>query len=350
MRTLIRLFVTIAAATVIAAVSVPRVAAAADDPASVTGQVTVDGRPAIGSEVRIRLWPTPERLAAAPRGSRVALPVVARGFTDASGRYQLRFDPDAVKGYQSSAGSFDAEVVATLDGRTARWSFSARTTKEVDLALAAGGGVDLCVIEAGKWFYNVRERFLEVHNWGGAKATVEQAVKADSAHTLGLGLKVGKGDWEARGRMTMVSEESDGAGARVSGIVNRSMYNGVNYREYLCRGWQSGEILERYVRPVSFHDLLSEPHTELTHVNLRKGCITKSSGTIWKEKGTNRTFRHGVDLPFIDLSAQSGFSAGSRVGFDIKKPTRICANTDEGWVKASRIELHSRAKSAPGAV
>ncbi|HSV38154.1 MAG TPA: hypothetical protein VLI04_05285 [Nocardioidaceae bacterium] len=348
------LTLTVAAPLALIPLSTTSAAAAETDPIVVVGRVTDGGTAASAARVEVRVWPTAAELAALPEGGRAEVKVAAVTQADAHGSYRLWLDPVRLRRYISSAGLLDVEVVSAFEGRHDRLAFSTAvgTTKTIELEVGAGaplgGGVDLCVIEAGEWYYNQRERFLLVHNWAGAKATVEQAIRGDATHTLGLGLKVGSGAWESRGTRTMTWSESAEAGVSVSGIVNKALYNSVNYREFLCRGWQSGKILERYVRPVSFYDLLQEPHVDITHWNLRKGCTVRSTGKLWKKKGTNQTVKNGVDLPFLDLSAQSGYDAGTRVGFTIKQPTRVCSNSKEGWVTASRIELRSTQAPPPG--
>ena len=156
--------------------------------------------------------------------------------------------------------------------------------------------------------------------------------------------------WQPQGTLSLTQGETSSSGARISGIVNKAIYNSVNYREVIYKTWSSHEECYRTRRPMSFYDLLSEPHTDITHVNFRKGCTIRRAGEIWKDSQENQTFKGGVDLEVINLSAQSGYSAGTRVGFTITRPTRICTNNEEGWLKATKFDLRSAKAPRPGVV
>ncbi|HET7735810.1 MAG TPA: hypothetical protein VFK52_07540 [Nocardioidaceae bacterium] len=376
MRLLLRLVssvVVLCAAAVLAPTPGFAAAACADcGPPVVSGQVTHHGRPVPQARVLLHVWPPAAELAARPQGALVARPVVATARTDVDGRYSLHLDTDEVRRFRSSSGTVDFQLETTYGGRAASLLFSARPEgkgpapkwsptgaqdlHEFDVDLGSGSsvpadGADLCGhVELGRWFYDNREKFLHVHNWPGAQATVEQAIAGSSSHELGLAVKYPGMVWQPQGTLTLTQDETSGSGARVSGIVNKALYNSVNYREIIVKTWSGHEECYRTRRPMGFYDLLNEPHTDITHVRFRKGCTIRRGGEIWKDSQKNQTFRSGLDLGVISVSAQSGYSEGTRVGFTITRPTRICTNNHEGWLKATKFDLRPARTAPAGAV
>jgi hypothetical protein len=338
-------------------------------PVVVSGQVTLEGQPAPAARVELRAWPPAAELAARPVGAVVSRPVVASAVTDTAGHFALRLEPGDVTTFRSQAGTVDFQVVATYADRSTSLPFSAGTDGKgpaprwvtagsqdlrrmaLDLTTAPADGADLCGhVELGRWFYDNREKFMHVHNWPGAKATVEQAIQGSSSHELGIAVKYPGKVWQPQGTWSLTQGKSSSSGARVSSIVNKALYNSVNYREVVYKTWSSHEECYRMRRPMSFYDLLNEPHTDITHVNFRKGCTIRRGGEIWKDSQRNQTFKGGVDLGVVNVSAQSGYSEGTRVGFTITRPTRICTNSAQGWLSATRFDLRSARKPPAGVV
>ena len=191
---------------------------------------------------------------------------------------------------------------------------------------------DDCQATVGPLIPNLREHFLNVYAWSGAKGKVTQSAGVD--HTLGVGVKVsGQSSWGESGTNT----ESFSASASQGNVVNSSAWNRVNYRDYgnTCS-------VVTYRRPVGFYDLLSNDWAPVSHPRFTASCSTKLKGADWDTgSAKNRTYATGMDIGPISVSAQSGYTARMNLHFDFTQKSRICGNSGEGLVASSEVETHA---------
>lgn len=192
----------------------------------------------------------------------------------------------------------------------------------------------------GTWYYNNRERFMNVYGWSGARPKVSQAVSASSSHTLGVGYKANSGGWGANGT-TSISISSS-AGQTTGALLNHGIYNSVNYRLWNCGLPENNTyVVGKELRPAGFYDIFNEPFLGLSHANYTLGCVTKSSGVVWKNSGTNATFSAGVTTPLMSLSARSGYNTGTKISFTVTAKSKICGNSASGWISASQVDMRA---------
>lgn len=190
---------------------------------------------------------------------------------------------------------------------------------------------DDCHATVGPLITNLKEHFLNVYAWSGAKGTVTQAAGVD--HTLGVGVKVSGGGWSGSGTST----ESFGASASQGNVVNSSAWNRVNYRDYgnTCS-------VVTYRRPVGFYDLLSNDWARVSHTRFTASCSTKLKGADWDTgSAKNRTYGTGMDIGPLNVSAQSGYTSKMNLHFDFTQRSRLCGNSDAGLVASSEVETHA---------
>jgi hypothetical protein len=192
--------------------------------------------------------------------------------------------------------------------------------------------LDDCQATVGPLIPNLKEHFLNVYAWWGAKGKVTQSAGVD--HTLGVGVKAsGSSSWSAAGTNT----ESFSASASQANVVNSSAWNRVNYRDY----GNTCSVLT-YRRPVGFYDLLSNDWAPVSHPRFTASCATKLKGADWDTgSARNRTYGTGMDIGPISVSAQSGYTAQMNLHFDFDRKSRICGNSDEGLVHSSEVETHA---------
>lgn len=191
---------------------------------------------------------------------------------------------------------------------------------------------DDCQATVGPLIPNLREHFLNVYAWSGAKGRVTQSSGVE--HTLGVGVKAsGSSSWSASGTNT----ESFSASASQGNVVNSSVWNRVNYRDY----GNTCSVLT-YRRPVGFYDLLSNDWAAVSHPRFTGSCATKLKGAAWDTgSAKNRTYGTGMDIGPISVSAQSGYSARMNLHFDFDQKSRICGNSGAGLVESSEVETHA---------
>jgi len=179
---------------------------------------------------------------------------------------------------------------------------------------------------AGGSLKNRKEHFLNVYAWKFAKGTVWQRYSVE--HTLGIGYQSG-GSWSMSGTSTL----SFGASAGQGRIVNSSVWNRVNYRDFYTYCGTG-----RYRRPVGYYDLLSNDWAYVYHARFRN-CVTKLRGSRWvTSSAKNRTYRYGTDIGPIRVTAQSGYGSGTELRFNFRRKSRLCGNSRYGPASSSQVE------------
>lgn len=240
----------------------------------------------------------------------------------------------------------------TDDGQTlAEAAAAGRRTVSAGTTLVENGGLAVQPTATPCWssypyggqiYRNNRERFMYTYAWTGAPATVSQAIGSSSGHTLGVAYKPVGGSWAFDGTADYFIGQD--AGQTKSGLINRGIYNSVNYRMINCSAPTDNTlIIGQLIAPVSFYDIFNEPTTYTGHTTYRYGCVEKVQGDIvTKSRTTSVTHATGVTTPFISLSARSGYNQGTHVRFDVRQDSEICGNHPDGWLKSSAVEIHQQ--------
>lgn len=198
----------------------------------------------------------------------------------------------------------------------------------------AGGGdfttMETCSMVAGQSHPDRPEHFLNVYAWSGAKGTVIQTTGVD--HTLGVGVTSGNG-WSASGTRTV----SFSAAATQGSIVDSSVWNRVNYRDYSDSCTSSVKRL-----PIGYSDLLSNDWAQVAHTNHTAYCTIKYPDASWQTgSAENRTFGGGVDIGPINVSAQSGYDNGMDLKFTFNSKSKICGNNSQGLLYSSTLDTRA---------
>jgi hypothetical protein len=242
----------------------------------------------------------------------------------------------------SERGSISAQD--TSGSAVPKLHVEARNERLMDQPLASfvSGGVtaadvaeptDVCSTYSVGDVKNRKEAFARVWAWSGALATVD--FNAGSTHTLGVAM--GSADqWSASGTETIETS----AGASVGRVADAVAVNKVNYRDYKNICWAKTHRI-----PVGFFAVL--PSGEFTYsphqTYPRANCASlAASGTFWKVKGKNVTYSGGVDLPYVNVSAQSGWNQETKVAWQPTANTWLCGSTDNGWASSPQAEAHKR--------
>jgi hypothetical protein len=205
-------------------------------------------------------------------------------------------------------------------------------TKVTPAMRAAYSRREVCLVIAGDVVNNRPEHFLNVYAWSGAMGTVTQSSGVD--HTLGIGIKDNvKGTWSASGSSTI----SLNASASQSRIVNSSVWNRVNYRDYIDQC-----VRKTRRRPLSYYDMLSNDWAHVAHVNFTASCSIKLDGATWSTTSAkNKTYGAGVDLGPINASAQSGYNSAMDLKFTFTEKSKLCGNSDDGLVLSSQLDTRA---------
>lgn len=196
-------------------------------------------------------------------------------------------------------------------------------------ALPAGG----CYTVEGGEHGPYRETFAKVYGTEYVKGSVDQYY--ESSHTIGVAVKGAIGGWGASG--TARVDVSSSAGYKTSfNIVDAAVANNVLEKYYYTKCNTSGEWepVATVSKPIR---ITSGPYfTRVAHTNYKK-CDTAYSGIIYSRKsGTNGTIAGGMDLPFVNTSAQSGWDSKTTLEYKFTKGGSICGS-DDTWMYASAL-------------
>ncbi|MGI5227124.1 hypothetical protein [Actinoallomurus sp. CA-142502] len=190
-----------------------------------------------------------------------------------------------------------------------------------------------CVLEPSTLYTQNPERFAVVSAWSGAKGTVYQSQSV--SHTLGIGIQVDgqSGAWTQNGTESI--NLTQGSGATLPGVADATVGNEVNYRYY--RGTLNC-VNTSYVEPESTYAFLSiaERHA---HVSYTACAAAFHGATYWKDTAKNVTYGAGLELGWMSLSAQSGWTSDTKIEWVITQDSKLCGSTSSGW--ASSPEMNS---------
>jgi len=195
----------------------------------------------------------------------------------------------------------------------------------------------VCIERAGRVHNNITEYFVNVYAWSGAKATLTQTEGVK--HTLGIATGGGSTTWKANGESTISLDAS----ADSEDIRSTQKYaNNVSCRDYRNTCW---DFITR--KPNGADALLTESKS-IAAVTFGS-CVTYTGGTYTKTRGTNRTFGTGVELPYINVKAQSGFNSETKIKWVVTAKTRMCGSNG-GWAAASEAAARPFSSTGPQSV
>ena len=194
------------------------------------------------------------------------------------------------------------------------------------------------VTKTGNWKYGVYEAFANV--WAGSRSPVTLHQAYRSSHTLGMAFKNTSGKWSQSGTYSY-EQEFSGSGDK-AGLIDRKVYNQVNYAEFRCGQLYSNALLGYAWLPQSIYAIASKANYISPHPRW-SACSAYSNGDkMIKSAGTNITYGGGVGFGPITLSAQAGWSADTSLTWNFTGNSWLCGNTSSGWVSSPQAESHNR--------
>ena len=199
----------------------------------------------------------------------------------------------------------------------------------------------ICLLHAGDYITRKPEHFVNVYTDNNHTAMAHVTESATASHTLGVAVDFG-GTWHQSGTANISNTESVSSTSRDRQKA-WSYWNKVNYRKFFdsCMG--------RYQKPASFYDILSgdlDGRVDMLWLNV--SCGVKRKGDSW-DTGSARaaTFGAGVDLPVVDVSAQTGFGTSENVHFTFLRKGEVVGNATDGPVHSSVVEVDKFYGSCP---
>lgn len=179
------------------------------------------------------------------------------------------------------------------------------------------------------------ETYGTVYAGPGVKGKVEHY--AGASHTIGIAAKA-SGGWYASGSQTLSSQ----AGYTTSfNVADAYVKNYVYQRYYYTKCDTTGSWVT--VLTQSKPDLISSgpQFSYAGHVNYAY-CTTTYKGVTYSTSTTKEgTVAGGMDLPFINVSAQSGWNSSVKFSFYFSRAGKICGNRNTGWLNSSLISTYA---------
>jgi hypothetical protein len=181
------------------------------------------------------------------------------------------------------------------------------------------------------------EKFAEI--WADSHVKGRVVHDESTSHTLGIGVKYdGSSSWAAGGKKTVSS--SFGYDSNYS-IANAAVKNKVWHRYHYasCLGDDGEWYRTKYTKPAGFH---SGPYYAYSPHQNHKTCEATYAGHEYRRtSGKNGTYTGGVDLPFINLSAQSGWTSTTEVHWRFERGGKLCGSDGGSWTQARRIDART---------
>jgi len=183
----------------------------------------------------------------------------------------------------------------------------------------------------GLYKTNRKEKYLNVYSEAGIPVTLKQGASGSTSHTMGVAVEL-NGNWSTSGTTT----ESYNQSVTQNGVINSSVGNRVNYRQQFQMCFP-GSKWKQY----SMYDWLTD-FAQVAHVNTGNNCSPKSAGSDWNTgSAKNVTYGAGVDLPAINVSAQSGYGSSQDMTFKFNVAGKICGNNSQGPIHSSQVDARN---------
>ncbi len=358
------------------------------------GQVFSNGEPESGVTVTAVIWPKSSILANLSAGAPVTRLNAGSVATNSNGTFEVDISPTSISSdYKENDGSVSVELYVADSTRAVQWGYSARfdptpsadshwalsntTTDDPspspDLQVDLGAGtvwdtnndpanwvdeqgvpigltgrataatVEIQAPNAGPlctytptdtWHYDVGEHFVNAYAWTGGKAKITQS--ATVTHSLGYALSADS----TFAHMTFGGSigETYGNGTthiiRTGWKIDKGVSNDVNFRDFqplgsLCK-WER--------RGVSAYDFLDDGREKSVQHAYYGNCVEHDSGSWSANQATSATYRYGIDLGPISVSAQSGYTKGTTIEFTFTSISWVCGNNVAGPLQSSQVE------------
>lgn len=342
----------------------------------VKGRAIRDGSAVGGARFQVRVWPKQAILENLPDGAVVDVRTVQTGNADGLGRYSVMLPADLPAQYLSTVG-VNVEIIMSDGNQAATQQVTVRpdamvaTTLDFELGLAttglgraqaarglslgdqpatpgvgsatalgmgrtsaaAGGG---CATSTGARHGPYMEKYADI--WATAYVKGRVVHELGTSHTVGIGVKnAGSSTWSAGGTSGVSS--SVGYDSTYT-IADAAVYNKVweRYYYYTCVT-STGTYTTTYTRPDGFH---SGPYyAHIAHVNYANCAATYAGHEYSRTTGANGTYAGGLDLPFIDLSAQSGWTSATEIHWKFSRAGQLCGSSGLPWSSAPRISANA---------
>ena len=269
-----------------------------------------------------------------------ARPATPRLRFDLRGGSASNLNYDATKWLSESGRLLPATTVATLDANTT--TPVKPTTAQIAAAVAAGTTAEAsCLLHAGDYIKGKPEHFVNVYTDNNNTSTAHVTESASATHTLGVAVDFG-GTWHQSGTAN-ISRSSSTSATSADRQKAWSYWNKVNYRKFF------DSCLGKYQKPAGFYDLLSGNYDgPVDMLWLTASCDAKRKGDSWDTGSADAaTFGTGVDLPVVDVSAQTGFATSENVHFRFLRRGEVAGNAGSGPVNSSKVEVDMFYGSCP---
>ena len=196
-----------------------------------------------------------------------------------------------------------------------------------------------CRIFWGDEYPPRKERFMSVYNWSGAKAAMTQT--SSSSHKLGIGFKASRGQttWTGSSSKEITTKSS----MTIGNVVNRTYQNSVVYqRQYSACQVSSAYTWDKAI-PIRMEALFTSSHA-IEAKNWRQRCQSyggKRPATWVKDEGSAYTKIGGVELGFVSLNAQAGYTNSTSITYNMIRRSKACSNDPNLGIEHSRgIQIH----------
>ncbi len=197
---------------------------------------------------------------------------------------------------------------------------------------ASGGG---CTMGTGERHGPYLERFMTMYGTSYVKGRVIQHDGGD--HTLGIAVKYpGSSTWSAGGTSTRGA--SWGYNTPYD-VADAHVHNKIYHRYYIATCiTSSGIYTTKYSKPSTWH---SGPYYSYApHVDYAYCSPGYKGHEYYRTSYKNGTYSGGVDLPFINLSAQSGWNSEIQGWWKFYRNGKLCGS-NEGWATARRVSARA---------
>ncbi len=189
-----------------------------------------------------------------------------------------------------------------------------------------------CYQQTGTRHGPYQETYATFYGTGNAKGKVHMS--QGSTHTVGIGTKLpGAATWSSSGTRSVTSTVWYDSNYT---IADANVYNRIWQRYYYTRCTIGGRTdTTTFTQPDGFAD--GPGYTRVAHVNYMTCSPTFASHSYGRNKNINGAYSGGLNLGFVYLYAQAGWTTSTDMAYYFWAAGRLCGSNGQLWTAAPRV-------------
>jgi len=187
-------------------------------------------------------------------------------------------------------------------------------------------------VKAGGKLPNKPEHFVNVYAWSGAYGALTETDA--NSQTVGVGFAINDGAWSEHGQMGATTDVGNGI-TRSFAAEGTAVSNAINYRKFYqtCAFGNPVQYQTQHWSKATGSYALKVPALDKGKAQPNwTNCIKYNADAtdMYKASGKNTTYSAGIQLGFLNLSANDTFTKNMKITWNPTQATWYCGSNGTG--------------------